>query len=258
MEFSNLILDKSDRIATITLNRPQALNSLSSALLMELEAALTEVEADGDVDVLIMTAAGEKGFCAGMDLRDFEAGNTDLSSTKRVLDKLEDFPKPTIAAITDGYCITGGLEFALSCDLLVASDKAVFGDTHARINVSGGGATARMPRQIGLMQAKYLIFTSQFVTAEEAKRLGLVIEVFPSSGLIEGARALAGRMLKQNQPILRKMKELLNRGWRTDLYGAWCLEEAECRRGMEAQMASGFRMDEAVGLARTEAGSGGQ
>ena len=258
MEFSNIILERSDRIATITLNRPAALNSLSAGLLGELEAALTKVERDDEVDVLILTAAGEKGFCAGMDLRDFEAGKTDLTSTKRVLDKLEDFAKPTIGAITDGYCITGGLEFALSCDILVASEKAVFGDTHARINVSGGGATARMPRLIGLMQAKYLIFTSQFIDAHEAKRLGLVIEVFPSAELLDGARAMATRMLKQNQPILRKMKELLNRNWRTDLYGAWCLEEAECRRGMEAQMASGFKMDEAVGQARSEAASKAQ
>lgn len=255
MEFVNIIVDTSDRIATITLNRPSALNSLSAALLAELETALIDIERDDEIDVVIVTAAGEKGFCAGMDLRDFEAGNTDLSATKRVLDKLEDLNKPTIAAITDGYCITGGLEFALSCDILVASDKAVFGDTHSRINVSGGGATARMPRLIGLMQAKYLIFTSQFIDAHEAKRLGLVIEVFPSAELLAGARAIAGRMLKQNQKILRKMKELLNRGWRTDLYGAWCLEEAECRRGMEAQMASGFRMDEAVGQARSEAGA---
>lgn len=258
MDFSNIIFDKSERIATITLNRPNALNSLSSALLAELEKALMEVEQDDQTDVLIVTAAGDKAFCAGMDLRDFEAGNTDLSFTKRVLDKLEDLSKPTIAAITDGYCITGGLEFALSCDVLVASDKAVFGDTHSKINVSGGGATARMPRLIGLMQAKYLIFTSEFINAAKAKEMGLVIDVFPSADLMEGARAIATKMLKQDQKILRKMKELLNRGWRTDLYGAWCLEEAECRRGMEAQMARGFKMDEAVSQTKSDAGAGDQ
>ena len=258
MDFNDIILEKAERVATVTLNRPSALNSLSCALLQELETALNDFEQDDEIDVVIVTAAGEKGFCAGMDLRDFEAGKTDLGYTKQVLDKLEDLSKPTIAAITDGYCITGGLEFALSCDILVASDGAKFGDTHSRINISGGGAAVRMPRLIGLMQAKYMIFTSRFFDAATAKDMGLVVEVFPSARLQDEARVIAKLMLKQDQTILRKMKSLMNRGWRTDLYGAWCLEEAECLRGMEARMAEGFNMDDAVKQARSDVKTGSQ
>lgn len=252
MTESNIVIEKQARIATVTLNRPAAINSLSAAMLHDLKAALDDIEADDGVDVMILTAAGEKGFCAGMDLKDFEAGKTDLAFTKQVLDQLEDLSKPTIGAVTDGYCITGGLELALSCDILIASEKAVFADTHARINVSGGGASVRMPRLIGLMLAKYMIFTSRRLDAETARAMGLVVDVFPSESLQDEARAIASQMLKQDQGIMRRMKQLMNRGWRTDLYGAWSLEEAECLRSMQMQMAGGFSMEAAVQTARSE------
>lgn len=249
---SNVKVDISNQIATVTLDRPEAINSLNLAMLLDLEQALVDLEQDETVDVVILTAAGQKGFCAGMDLKDFEQGKIDLGLTKRVLDKLEDFAKPTIGAITDGYCVTGGLEMALSCDILIASDKAKFGDTHGRVNVSGGGATVRMPRLIGLMKAKYMIFTSQFYTAEQAKDLGLVIEVFPSDDLQAEARRIATQIQKQNQTLLRKMKQIMNRGWRTDLYSAWCLEEAECLRSMQEILSANFRMEDAVKKTKSE------
>lgn len=255
VESSNIIIEKDGRTAIITLDRPNAINSLNLAMLLDLELALHDIESDDEIDVLILTAAGKKGFCAGMDLKEFEQGKIDLALTKRVMDKIEDLSKPTIGAITDGYCVTGGLELALCCDFLVASDQAKFGDTHARVNVSGGGATVRMPRLVGLMKAKYMIFTSQFYDAYQAKELGLVIEVFPSDDLQEEARGIANEIQKQNQTILRKMKQIMNRGWRTDLYAAWCLEEAECLRSMSEILSGGFKMADAVSQTKKDIGT---
>ncbi len=255
-EFANVKVEKRDRIATVTLDRPEAINSLNLTMLLDLEKVLLNIETDEDIDVMILTASGEKGFCAGMDLKDFEQGKIDLALTKRVLDKIEDFTKPTIGAITDGYCVTGGLELALSCDFLVASAKAKFGDTHGRVNVSGGGATVRMPRLVGLMQAKYMIFTCQFYDAEAAKELGLVVEVFPSEQLQIEARRIATEILKQNQKILRRMKQVMNRGWRTDLYAAWCLEEAECLKSMQEILSANFKMEDAVKTTKADLDSG--
>ena len=254
---ANLIIEKKDRTAVITLNRPNAINSLNLAMLLDLERTLIDIEEDDGIDVVVLTAAGTKGFCAGMDLKEFEQGKIDLSLTKRVMDKIEDLGKPTIGAITDGYCVTGGLELALCCDFLIASDQAKFGDTHARVNVSGGGATVRMPRLVGLMKAKYMIFTSQFYSAEEAKELGLVIEVFPSEKLVDEALRISGDIQKQNQTILRKMKQIMNRGWRTDLYAAWCLEESECRRSMTEILSGGFKMADAVAQPKKDVGPKG-
>ena len=252
MMLENIILHKKDRVATITLDRPQAINSLSLSMLHDLEQALQDTEEDSPPPPPPPPASGERGFCAGMDLKDFEQGNLDLGFTRKVLDRLENFSKPTIAAITDGYCITGGLEFALCCDILVASDKAVFGDTHSRVNISGGGAAVRMPRLIGLMKAKHMIFTSQFFDAAAAKDMGLLIDVYPSQQLQDKARAMALEILKQDQVLVRRMKQVMNRGWRTDLYAASALEEAECLRGIQMKLAQGFTMNDAVKQTRSD------
>lgn len=251
MQFENIILEKKDKIATVTLNRPQAINAWNLGMLRDMDKALQNIEHDDDIDVMILTAAGTKGFCGGMDLKDFENGLLDLDLTKKVFDGIEDLSKPTIGAITDGYCITGGLESALSCDILIASDKAIFGDTHCRISISGGGAGVRMPRLIGLMEAKYMLFTSRFFDALEAKRRRLVVEVYPSEKLQEEARGIALEIMKQDKGTVRRMKRLMNRAWRMDLYGAWCLEEAECLRSMQIRLAQGFRMEQATAITRS-------
>ena len=180
---------------TITLNRAAARNALSSELLNRLVEALHAAEADAAVRAVILTGA-DPAFCAGLDLR--EAGATGLPSGS-VLDPkaspwwvLHAMSTPVIGAV-NGPAVTGGLELALQCTFLVASDRAAFGDTHARVGVHpGGGLTGLLPQAIGLRRAREMSLTGNFIDAAEAQRLGLVNHVVPHQDLLSTVRGLAG------------------------------------------------------------------
>ncbi|HEV7864162.1 MAG TPA: enoyl-CoA hydratase, partial [Acidimicrobiia bacterium] len=190
-----LLVDTADGVRTITLNRPAARNALSSELLDRLVEALHAAEGDPEVRAVVLTGA-DPAFCAGLDLR--EAGATGLPSAS-VLDLkgspwwvLGAMSTPVIGAV-NGATVTGGLELALQCTFLVASERAAFGDTHARVGVHpGGGLTGLLPQAIGLRRAREMSLTGNFIDAAEAHRLGLVNHVVPHEELLPTALALAG------------------------------------------------------------------
>jgi enoyl-CoA hydratase len=190
-----LLTETAEGVRTITLNRPAARNALSSELLDRLVEALHAAEDDAAVRAVILTGA-DPAFCAGLDLR--EAGASGLPSGS-VLDlrsspwwTLHAMSTPVIGAI-NGPAVTGGLELALQCTFLVASERAAFGDTHARVGVHpGGGLTGLLPQAIGLRRAREMSLTGNFLDAAEAHRLGLVNHVVPHGDLLPTVRGLAG------------------------------------------------------------------
>jgi enoyl-CoA hydratase len=190
-----VLLDVRDRIATITLNRPEVRNALSSELLRLLPKLMTSADGDPDVDVVILTGA-DPAFCAGLDLKELVATGGNLGSggsegSSRSRGPFPKLAKPLIGAI-NGVAVTGGLELALNCDFLVASERAKFGDTHARVGVMPGwGMTVLLPQAIGVRRAREMSFTGNFIAADEALRLGLVNHVVPHDELLPFTRALA-------------------------------------------------------------------
>ncbi|MEW6471705.1 MAG: enoyl-CoA hydratase [Actinomycetota bacterium] len=190
-----LLTATADGVRTLTLNRPAARNALSSELLERLVEVLHAAEDDGDVLAVVLTGT-DPAFCAGLDLR--EAGTSGLPSSGVVDPKesvwwvLYGMNTPVIGAI-NGPAITGGLELALQCTFLVASERAVFGDTHARVGVHpGGGLSGLLPQAVGLRKAREMSLTGNFIDAAEAHRLGLVNHVVPHDELLPTALRLAG------------------------------------------------------------------
>jgi len=239
MKSKFVILEKRDRVAWLTLNRPEVLNALDTPLLLALRASLEAIARDQEIDVVVLTGAG-KAFCSGMDLKALgqprKAGEPDaLQVAVEVFDMLEALDRPVIGAI-NGYAITGGLELALACDLLVASENAVFGDTHARVGIlPGGGDSQKLPRLVGLPRGKEMLFASRFVSAREAEAWGLVSRVVPAEKLQEAVAELAGKISANHQPTVRRLKALVNQGRRLDLGSALMLERLEFHRGLQAR-----------------------
>jgi enoyl-CoA hydratase len=208
-----VLLDVSDRIATITLNRPASRNALSSELLRLLPAVMTGVDERDDVDVVILTGA-DPAFCAGLDLKELGStagnlGGTGADGSPNATGVRGPFPrmsKPLIGAI-NGVAITGGFELALNCDFLVASEHAKFGDTHARVGVMPGwGLTVLLPQAIGVRRAREMSFTGNFMSADEALQFGLVNHVVPHDELMTVTRKLAADIIGNDQPGVRQIR----------------------------------------------------
>lgn len=220
---SNILLEMKDRIATIRINRPDKLNALSLKALSDLAATLDKLRTDDDVRVLILTGAGDKAFIAGMDIADFEGvtplEQRDVMQATRVYNTLDRFPKPVIAMI-NGYCLGGGCEIAISCDIRIASDRARFGQPEVNIGIiPGGGATQRLPRLVGEGQALKLILTGELIDAQEAKAIGLVDALVPHGELEERTLELAGKIADKSPVVLRLAKESVKNASRM------CLDE---------------------------------
>ena len=213
MSDSTCILEKIGRMAVITLNRPEVLNAFNTQMSLEASALLTELDQDEDIDVIIVTGAGEKAFCAGRDLKelattDGKVGRGDDS----VITKLRNMETPTIAAV-NGFAITGGFELALSCDIIIASENAKFADTHARVGLMpGGGMSQILPRLVGIKKAKEISFTGNFISAQEALQFGLVNRVVPLEELRPAAEKLAQDIISSQQWVVREMKKLIDKG----------------------------------------------
>ncbi len=207
----SLIVEITGRIATLTLNRPTQRNALSSELLQRLRAEMAAVDADDHVDVIILTGA-DPAFSAGLDLK--ELGSTGANLTPPSTDS--SFPvtpgrpwaptmKPVIGAI-NGVAVTGGFELALQCDFLVASDRAAFGDTHARVGIlPGWGLSVLLPQAIGLRRAIEMSLTGNFLDAAEALRLGLVNHVVAHDELIPTARRLGTDIVGNDAASAREL-----------------------------------------------------
>ena len=230
MGYQTLLVDRAGAFATITLNRPEARNAIDLLMRQELVAAMDEVEADEATQVLILTGAGGH-FCAGGDVKSMRErrltaaeGRARVESLNRMVLRLVDFPRPTIAMV-DGYAVGAGTNLALCCDLVVASDRARFGELFNKIGlVPDGGGTWLLSRLVGLARAKELIFTGVVFDAAEAARIGLVNRVVPAADLATVTRALAERIAAGPPNVLRLAKHMVNRAATTDLAAALDLE----------------------------------
>ena len=206
-----LLIDTADRVRTVTLNRPESRNALSSALRTRFFAALAEAEADDDVDVVIVTGA-DPVFCAGLDLKELgqtglpgeESGGLDLQAA------IENVGKPLIGAI-NGFAVTGGFEIALMCDILIASEQAKFADTHTRIGVvPGWGLTQRLARLVGVSRAKELSFGAAYLDAETAASWGLVNRVLSAEDLLPHCLQLAREIQAADRATLQAVQHLID------------------------------------------------
>lgn len=202
MEFKYLQIENNDSVATLTVNRREALNSLNSAVLAELECALYGLDLDAAVKVVVITGAGEKAFVAGADIKEMSEmsafeGHAFGRAGQRVMILIEKMKKPVIAAV-NGFALGGGLELALACDFIYASQKAKLGFPEVGLGIMPGfGGTQNLARLIGPNRANELIFSGRMITAEKAHAWGIVNEVFPPEELLvkalETAREIAGR-----------------------------------------------------------------
>jgi len=201
-----LLIDTADRVRTLTLNRPESRNALSSALRKQFFAALRDAEAADEVDVVIFTGA-DPVFCAGLDLK--ELGDT--TELPDISPKWPPMSKPVIGAI-NGAAVTGGLELALYCDILIASDRARFADTHARVGLlPTWGLSVRLPQKVGVGMARRMSMTGDYLSATDALRAGLVTEVVPHEQLMPTARAIAASIVGNNQKAVRALLESYHR-----------------------------------------------
>lgn len=213
---SELLIDRVGAIATVTLNRPQAMNALSRSLRRALWQAITDLAADAAVSVIVLTGAG-RAFTAGLDLKELaqdglRPANAAGSEEDLVL-AIRKCPKPIIAAI-NGVAITGGFEIALACDVLIASTAARFADTHARVGIlPGWGLSQRLARVIGPYRAKELSLSGNFLDARTACDWGLVNRVVEPADLMAQALQLAGDMDQIPGPTLAAYKSLIDRGY---------------------------------------------
>jgi enoyl-CoA hydratase len=195
-----LLVDTKDRVRTLTLNRPESRNALSAALRTAFFAALRNAETDDDVDVVIITGA-DPVFCAGLDLKEL-GDSTELPD---ISPQWPSMTKPVIGAI-NGAAVTGGLEFALYCDILIASEQARFADTHARVGLlPTWGLSVRLPQKVGVGMARRMSLTGDYLSAADALRVGLVTEVVPHSQLLEVARRVAASIVGNNQNAVRAL-----------------------------------------------------
>lgn len=195
-----LSIDTTDRVRALTLNRPQARNALSAELRTRFYAALREAEADDEVDVVILTGA-DPVFCAGLDLK--ELGDT--TELPDISPKWPAMNKPVIGAI-NGAAVTGGLELALYCDILIASENARFADTHARVGLMPTwGLSVRLPQKVGVGLARRMSLTGDYLSADDALRAGLVTEVVAHDELLPAARKVAAAIVGNNQRAVRAL-----------------------------------------------------
>jgi len=212
MGYDTLLVERSpEGFATITFNRPDKLNTLSMALRRELGAAVAELQADPAIHVLILTGAG-RAFTAGLDLDEWAADGVEAADafTLDAVAALQRFSGPVIGAI-NGLAITGGVELALACDLLVASSNARFADTHVKVGLlPGWGGSVRLLRRLGPIRAKELALTGRFLGADEALTWGLVNRVVAPEQLLPEAQALARQMLAAVPQALAAYKKLLD------------------------------------------------
>lgn len=217
MDDELVLVETADRVRTLTLNRPEARNALSAALQSAAAEALTAAEADSGVDVVILTGA-DPAFCAGLDLKELGQGGPTIGGGAGYegspFTALWAMTKPVIGAI-NGACVTGGFELALACDFLVASERARFGDSHARVGFTpAAGMTVFLPQAVGLRRAKEMSLTGNFIDAAEAHRLGLVNHVVPHDDLLPITRGIAADIASGDRDAVRAMKRIYDRSWR--------------------------------------------
>lgn len=206
MIYENIILGNEGKIATITINRPESLNALNYKTIQELSDAFVKLNDEQEIRVIILTGSGEKSFVAGADIKEFSDFGTEAAEElarngqNLLFNRIENLNKPVIAAV-NGFALGGGLELAMACHIRYASDNAKLGLPEVTLGlIPGYGGTQRLPQLVGKGIANELIFSAKMITAERAKEIGLVNEVFSSSELLEKSKELA-TLISRNSPM---------------------------------------------------------
>lgn len=226
---SLVLLEKVDGVATVTLNRPDAMNALSHAMRGEIYDACQDIRKDEDIKAVILTGAGDRAFTAGLDLKELGqhglGAATDQNPVRNPCRAIEEIEVPVIGAV-NGVAITGGFELAMSCDIRIASTRARFADTHARVGIiPGWGLSQKLSRTIGLSRACELSFTGQFLDAETACAWGLVNHVYAPEKLLSEAQNLATDMATIDSEFLKAYKQLIFDGFDRNFKDALALEK---------------------------------
>ena len=236
-----VIVEVAERVATVTLNRPAARNALNRAVRRALPTAISACEADDAVDVIILTGA-DPAFCAGVDLKEFGSGETvaagegfadsgvrDSEGRLPMRGALPARTKLLIGAV-NGVAVTGGFEVALACDFLIASDRARFADTHARVGVMPGwGLTVLLAQRIGVARAREMSVTGDFIDAQQAYEWGLVNHVVPHDQLLPFCRKLAADSITIDQRAVRRMLATYAENSDVTIAEAWDIEDRVSR-----------------------------
>ena len=224
-----ILYEADGAVATITINRPKALNALNSQVLDELDQALDAIDLD-TVRCVILTGAGDKSFVAGADIGEMSTltkaeGEAFGKKGNDVFRKLETLPIPVIAAV-NGFALGGGCEISMSCDIRICSENAMFGQPEVGLGITPGfGGTQRLARTVGVGMAKQLIYTARNIKADEAYRIGLVNAVYPQEELMEQAKKMASTIAKNAPIAVRNCKKAINDGLQVDIDQAIVIEE---------------------------------
>jgi enoyl-CoA hydratase len=217
MAYEQIIYQAAGGVARILMNRPEAMNAITPAMLTELKAAVQAAGKTEEVRVICLTGAG-RAFCAGVDLKALgdvtlaggKVGSILDTPARELIDAIRAVPKPVIALV-NGYCFTGALEIMLACDLVIASVQAKIGDTHAKWGLRPTwGMSARLPRRVGFLKAKELSFTADAITAQEAERIGLVNLVCPADELEQALATVAKKIMANSPQSILAYKHLYN------------------------------------------------
>ena len=222
--YKAIIVEKKDNIMKITLNRPKVLNAINTDIILELNSALNEAEKDADVKVVVITGAGDRAFSAGADISRFleiktpaDAKEFLRESLEKVILCIEKLGKPVIAAV-NGLALGGGCELAMACDIVIASEKALFGQPEINVGVlPGWGGMSRLAKIVGIHKAKELALTGDMIPAAEAERLGLVNKVVPPEKLEEAVMEMANKLKSKSPLAIKLVKEAINRGFAPDM-----------------------------------------
>ncbi len=242
-----VLFEQADRVAILTINRPDKMNALSEEVRATVLEHLGRVAEDDSIGVVVITGAGDKAFIAGADIGEF-AGRAPFDQrlamrSPRIFDVMASFPKPVIAMI-NGYCLGGGCELSMGCDIRIASDRASFGQPEINLGlIPGGGGTQRMPRIVGMGQAMRLILSGDRIKAPEAKEIGLVDLVVPHEELRARTLELAGRIASKSPLTLKVAKEAMRASeqlgieeglmWERDLF-CLCFSTKDKEEGVAA------------------------
>ena len=222
MSYNTITFEEENGVSTITINRPKSLNALNTEVFDELIPLLENIRQNEDIRVLIITGAGEKAFVAGADISELAElnalqGKYFVKKGHDCMAKLQDLPIPVIASV-NGFALGGGLELALACDFIYASENAKFGLPEITLGIIPGfGGTQRLARIVGKSIAKEMIFTGKTISAEEARELGFVNKVLPQSALFEESRKTAKSIVQKGKFSLNAAKQAVNRGADVDL-----------------------------------------
>lgn len=229
MDHENIVVEVEEGIATLTFNRPKVLNALNVQMIQEMEIAISSIDNDEGIRVLILTGAGDRAFVAGADINELQ--NMNVISAKqfavdgqKVLFALENLAIPVIAAV-NGFALGGGCEIAMACDFIYAAETAKFGQPEINLGIIPGfGGTQRLLRLVGRARAKELCLTGGMISAREALEIGLVTRVFPGETLMEETRKVASLIASKGKVTVRAIKHVIDQGMDIALQSACALE----------------------------------